>query len=114
MGGATRTHQCLIQGNVNPIFFSQQTLDAEAYPHSCEEGKFQDGGFEPIYECLAYQPQPEIIPFAEAELAKVADQHRQFMSDLNDAANLSYQIRHDWPTKLLQKLNASESLPKMD
>ena len=104
------THYCMIQGNPNAIEFTPELLDSKPYPCKCKEGRWYSN-HEPIPECLAYQPGHDGLLHDAPGLAKAANQHRQFMVDLAEAARLDYAIREGKLAKLLEKLNASESVP---
>ncbi len=51
------THYCGIQGNVNPIHFTQEDLDGAQYPYGpCDDGDWAEIRKGQIYGCLAYMP----------------------------------------------------------
>lgn len=108
--GILLTHECEIQGNVNPIWFTDANLDSRAYPWRCDEGTWT------IAEgCMAYQPASAYpMPFDEDSRGKAIIQHREFLDDLAEAIQIYYAIRDNSLAKLTAKLNeATESLVKV-
>lgn len=100
--------ECEIQGNMNPIWFSESDLDRITYPFVCCEGDMGITSDDGITMCLAYQPK---WAYQVAD-AKAIVAHRQFMTDLADAARLAWAIQENTLAKLTAKLNeATESLP---
>lgn len=91
------THRCAIQGNFNPIDFTDGDLERAAYPYGpCENhgqwtsGDESTGKFEPIPYCMAYKAKVEDIseskepPYRHVLVSK----HWEFMELLSEAARL--------------------------
>jgi len=101
------THYCGIQGNVNPMHFSQAELDKEPYPYGpCDDGNWQntedDGTEKPIPGCLAYEPRlTGNISYGDA----LVSQHWNFMHCLSEAAKLHYDIEDVRSGKAQAKLD---------
>jgi len=109
------THMCEIQGNFNAIHFRQKDLDFKAYPWKCDEGSWESPStHESINECLAYQPgYDDARPMPEC-MSSEAKAHADFLRDLSKALYLHYAIQDDTLTKLVEKLNASDSLQNLN
>lgn len=109
----TLTHACEIQGNMNPIEFSQRLLDSMAYPGKCDEGNWHDGDtMEDYDECFAYQPGYDGTLVDDSVRKPEAIRHSEFMRSLGEAMRLHNAIQNSDIAKLTAKLNeAKESLP---
>lgn len=110
--GAVLTRDCEIQGNVNPIWFTDNDLDRKAYPWICDEGRWESDGRQ-LEICMAYQSNNGVAVVREGNDYSVGCAgHRDFMIDLAEAIRLSHSIRDNDLAKLIVKLNeAKESLP---
>jgi len=101
------THYCGIQGNVNPLHFSQAELDKEPYPYGpCDDGNWteinDDGSRERIYGCLAYMPRTvEGVSYGDA----VVSRQRAFMHCLAEAVNLHCAVEDVCSGKAQAKLS---------
>ncbi len=100
------THYCGIQGNVNPIHFTQEVLDRAQYPYGpCDDGNWteinDDDGREQIYGCLAYMPRTvERVSYGDA----VVSRQWAFMHCLAEAVNLHCAIEDARSGKAQAKL----------
>lgn len=72
------SHYCLLQGNVNSIFFTQESLVQEAYPGKCEEGSWYEGD-KAINGCLCFKPRIETNPETATLMASI---YRKYMQSL--------------------------------
>jgi len=108
------THYCGIQGNVNPIHFTQEELDREQYPYGpCDDGNWteinDDGSREQIYGCLAYMPKlVENVP----DRGDLVTKQWAFMPCLAEAVNLHCAIEDAYSGKAQAKL--SELLKRLN
>lgn len=104
--GIVLTHSCEFQGNVNPMWFTDENLNAGAYPGRCDGAEYDTEEGRSI--CLAYQPSLGGIPDIEA-----LKEHRDFIENIVDAWYLYNAMKDNTLAKLTAKLNeATESLPK--
>lgn len=95
------TEQCLIQGNVNPIFFSPKTLNSKAYPCRCEEGALSEN----TQICYAYMPRTKETDPGKRWMK--ANAHREFMGTFQDAARINFAIRAGHLGIKVAELNAT-------
>lgn len=96
-------YYCAIQGNVNPIDFTEADLDSKPYPYDpCDDGKWVNIKDERIYGCLAYLARTvEDISYDDA----VVSRQRVFMHCLAGAANLHCAIEDVGSGKAQAKLD---------
>jgi len=100
-------YYCAIQGNVNPISFTEVDLDREPYPYGpCDDGNWHniegDGTTKPILGCLAYKPRmTDNISYGDV----LVSQHWNFMDCLAKAAKLHYDIEDVRSGKAQAKLD---------
>ena len=101
-------HYCAIQGNVNPLTFTQEALlDSESYPYGpCDDGNWShtedDGSKVQINGCLAYMPRTvEGVSYGDA----VVSRQWAFMHCLSQAAKLHYDIEDAHSGKAQAKLD---------
>jgi hypothetical protein len=104
------TSECTIQGNWNPIWFSEQSLEDRAYPWRCREGEWSDDEHgKGYYDCFAYQPKVGDLVLSEAEEIEQTRKHREFMSLLDEAAEINADIEYVLSGEAQKKL--AEALP---
>ena len=96
-------YYCAIQGNVNPIDFTEADLDSKPYPYDpCDDGKGVNSNDERIYGCLAYLPRTvEGVSYDDV----VVSRQRVFMHCLAGAANLHRAIEDVGSGKAQAKLD---------
>ena len=85
--GTKADRYCAIQGNVNPIQFSEKSLDSAAYPSRCDEGCWEE-----TRDCFAYQPRPigwVSEPSSEWVSLRL---HWEYLKSLDDAQKLENSI----------------------
>lgn len=85
--------ECGIQGNWEPICFSQALLDSKPYPAPCDQGSWRniddEGHTTDIPVCLAYNPRVIInVSYGDATVSR----QWKYMEDLAGAAKLNGQI----------------------
>jgi hypothetical protein len=105
--GLGASHICAIQGNYNPIAFSDQTLESEAYPGKCSEGTLlqvnDDGSEQEVAYCIAFKPRTKEI-CGDVLLRK----HWDFLTALWKASDINTALRAEKKgrlTELLQVIN---------
>lgn len=111
--GEYYTHICEMQ-TINGIYFKEGGRDTEAYPCKAEIGSWYTDDNQPIYGCLAYQPDRAMIvlPIDDSCFSQASYRHMGFMRNLAQAIRIQNAIRDNTLAKLTAKLNeAKESLP---
>ena len=96
-------YYCAIQGNVNPIDFTEADLDSKPYPYDpCDDGKWVNIKDERIYGCLAYLPRTdEGVSYDDV----VVSRQQVVMHCLTGAANLHRAIEDVGSGKAQAKLD---------
>lgn len=77
------THVCAIQGNWDPIYFTEQDLENGAHGIRCEQGSWTHTD-----ACLAYEPKTCDLISDSAEEYEQSRRHREYMRCLADAEDL--------------------------
>lgn len=114
------THYCMIQGNVNPIHFTDADLERQSYPWKCEEGQWheEENGLmtREVYGCLAYEENLDQIIMLmvlkedpdSQDVHRLVENHRKYMDCLKEAAVIHYALKNVRLDDLLRRLNTGD------
>jgi len=85
--GKKATHYCAIQGNMNSIQFSVESLDSKAYPARCDEGCWEE-----TMDCFAFQPKLNGWELGPSTEGYACATHRERLKILDEAQRLDNSI----------------------
>lgn len=83
------TRWCAVQGNVNPMSFSEDWLRDETRRYVCDGGRWDD-----LESCFAYEPKTSDFTNEEEECQRAAQRQRDYMDALDRADRLRHEIWH--------------------